>query len=197
MYQDTLEKNRLIYSKEANENPIYELANQIYKKIPIIYSDTSTMRINAVRLKGQLNENGKMLAYCNEIPELNHNEIVGWQNNQNIFKNLCVLWLEDESDNIRTKIRKNITETILNEINIDQYSIQINGDLFQERFLNMIHYGDWLSFWCAIFHKTDPSPVKKIIKLKKRIRVKRLIPVKILKISYQPSTKDYYILLKS
>ena len=166
---DSLEKNRLIYSKEANENPIYELANQIYKKIPIIYSDTSTMRINAVRLKGQLNENGKMLAYCNEIPELNHNEIVGWQNNQNIFKNLCVLWLEDESDNIRTKIRKNITETILNEINIDQYTIQINGDLFQERFLNMIHYGDWLSFWCAILHETDPSPVKKIERLKNEL----------------------------
>ena len=55
---DSLE-NRLIYAKEGNENPIYELANQIYKKIPIIYSDTSTMRINAVRLKGQLNENGK------------------------------------------------------------------------------------------------------------------------------------------
>ncbi|MBI86936.1 MAG: bifunctional phosphoglucose/phosphomannose isomerase [Candidatus Marinimicrobia bacterium] len=166
---DSLEKNRLIYGKEGNENPIYELANQIYKKIPIIYSDTSTMRINAVRLKGQLNENGKMLAYCNEIPELNHNEIVGWQNNQDIFKNLCVLWLEDESDNIRTKIRKDITETILNEVNIDQYSIQINGDLFQERFLNMIHYGDWLSFWCAILHETDPSPVKKIDRLKNEL----------------------------
>ena len=49
------------------------------------------MRINAVRLKGQINENGKMLAYNNDLPELNHNEIVGWQNNPEIFKYLCVM----------------------------------------------------------------------------------------------------------
>ena len=167
-----LEKNRIVYSKEGNENPVYELAQKIYKKIPIIYSDTSSMRINAVRLKGQINENGKMLAYCNDLPELNHNEIVGWQNNSEIFKYLCVLWLEDQSDNNRTKIRKNITKNILDEVNISQYSIQIIGDSFQERFLNMIHYGDWLSFWCAILHKTDPSPVEKIIRLKNELSKK-------------------------
>ena len=85
----------------------------IYKKIPIIYSDVSSWRINAVRLKGQINENGKIIPYNNDLPELNHNEIVGWQNNPEIFKYLCVLWLEDENDNNRTKIRKNITEKIL------------------------------------------------------------------------------------
>ena len=162
----TLEKNRAIYSAESHDNPVYKLASSIYKKIPIIYSDNSTMRINAVRLKGQINENSKMLAYCNEIPELNHNEIVGWENNSRIFKDLCIVWLEDSHDNKRTKIRKQITESILNDMKIDQYSIQMVGDTFQERFLNMIHYGDWLSFWCAILHKTDPSPVEKIIKLK-------------------------------
>ncbi len=166
---DTLDKNRVYYGAEESKNPVYSLANKLYKKIPIIYSDSSTMRINAVRLKGQLNENGKMLAYCNELPELNHNEIVGWQNNQEIFKHLCVLWLEDESDNGRTKIRKTITESILNETNISQYSIKFEGDSFQERFLNMVHFGDWLSFWCAILHKTDPSPVEKIIKLKNEL----------------------------
>ena len=127
------------------------------------------MRINAVRLKGQINENGKMLAYNNDLPELNHNEIVGWQNNPEIFKYLCVLWLEDDNDNNRTKIRKNITEKILDEVNIPQYSIQIIGESFQERFLHMINYGDWLSFWCAILHGTDPSPVEKIVRLKNEL----------------------------
>ena len=165
----TLENNRVIYSIENDDNPVYRLARNIYKKIPIIYSDNSTMGINAVRLKGQINENGKMLAYCNEIPELNHNEIVGWQNNSEIFKDLCVVWLEDSNDNKRSKIRKQITESILNEVKINQYSIQMVGDSFQERFVNMIHYGDWLSFWCAILHKTDPSPVEKIIRLKNEL----------------------------
>ena len=166
---NTLDNNRVYYGAEENKNPVYSLANKLYKKIPIIYSDSSTMRVNAVRLKGQLNENGKMLAYCNDLPELNHNEIVGWQNNKEIFEHLCVLWLEDESDTGRTKIRKTITESILNETNISQYSIKVEGDSFQERFLNMVHFGDWLSFWCAILHKTDPSPVEKIIRLKNEL----------------------------
>ena len=169
---NALEQNRIVFSNEGIENPVYQLARNIYKKIPIIYSDTSSMRVNAIRLKGQINENGKMLAYCNDLPELNHNEIVGWQNNPEIFKYLCVLWLEDDSDNNRTKIRKNITEYILNEVNISQYSIKITGDSFPERFLNMIHYGDWLSFWCAILHQTDPSPVEKIDRLKKELSKK-------------------------
>ena len=167
-----LEEHRIVYSKEGKENPVYQLAHKIYKKIPIIYSDTSSMRINAIRLKGQINENAKMLAYCNDLPELNHNEIVGWQNNPEIFKHLCVLWLEDKSDNNRTKIRKNITEDILHEVNISQYSIKIIGESFQQRFLNMIHYGDWLSFWCAILHETDPSPVEKIVRLKNELSKK-------------------------
>ena len=167
-----LEKKRIIYGNEGNENPVYKLAQNIYKKIPIIYSDVSSMRINAVRLKGQINENGKMLAYNNDLPELNHNEIVGWQNNIEIFKYLCVLWLEDESDNDRTKIRKDITGKILKEVNVPQYSIQIVGESFYDRFLHMLHYGDWLSFWCAILHETDPSPVEKIVRLKNELSKK-------------------------
>ena len=68
-----------------------------------------------------------------------------------------------------TKIRKNITEVILDEVNIPQSSIKIFGDSFQQRFLNMIHYGDWLSFWCAILHETDQSPVDKIVRLKNEL----------------------------
>jgi len=43
----------------------------------------------------------------------------------------------------------------------------MDGDVIQERILNMIHFADWLSYWCAIFHKTDPTPVFKIDKLKR------------------------------
>ena len=60
-------------------NPVYDLSQRIYKKIPIIYADTSSLGVVATRLKGQICENSKMLAYHNELPELNHNEIVGWE----------------------------------------------------------------------------------------------------------------------
>ena len=165
----TLRDCREIYGAESMENPTFELAQQLYKNIPIIYADNSTYGIAAMRLKGQLCENGKMLSYYNNLPELNHNEIVGWENNTDHFIHLFVLWLTDQSDNQRVKHRQEITQKILNEIGIDQFVLEMTGNSFQERFLHMINYGDWLSFWCAIAHCTDPSPVLKIDRLKQEL----------------------------
>lgn len=163
---DVLLNARELYSLENETNPVYELAQQIYNKLPIIYADNSTLGVAALRLKGQICENAKMLAYHNELPEFNHNEIVGWENNPNISDNLFVLWLTDVDDNPRVKHRQEITQTILNEAGADQYVLEMTGNSFQERFLHSVHYGDWLSYWCAILHGTDPSPVEKISRLK-------------------------------
>jgi len=54
-------------------------------------------------------------------------------------------------------------------LNISQYTILVTGDTFEERFLSLIYYGDWLSYWIAILHKTDPSPVNKISNLKNKL----------------------------
>jgi len=165
----SLSDNREINSLDTSQNPIFELADQIHNKIPILYSDNSSMSIAALRLKGQICENSKMLCYHNDLPELNHNEIVGWENNSNLFDHLFILWLNDSSDNKRVKLRQDITQTILNEKKVDQFVIEMDGNLFQDRFLNMINYGDWLSYWCAIAHETDPSPVMNIARLKKEL----------------------------
>ena len=170
---ESLLAKRKLYSQDSDENPLINISRKIYKKIPIIYSDSSTMGIAALRLKGQICENSKMLCYYNELPELNHNEIVGWENNPDLFDRLFVLWLIDKSDHYRVKFRSEITQSILDEKNVDQIIIKMNGDSFQERFLNMIHYGDWLSFWCAILHHTDPSPVKNIDRLKNELMKKQ------------------------
>ena len=123
----------------------------------------------AVRLKGQICENSKILAYHSIYPEMNHNEIVGWENNDGFFSNYYVLWLMDEEMNSRNKSRKNIFSEILSDLNVSQQEIKVDGNSFKERFLLLIHYGDWLSYWCAILHNTDPSPVKNIQTLKDKL----------------------------
>ena len=163
---ESISNNREIHCLDSKENPIFALAEKIYNKIPIIYSDNSSLNVAALRLKGQICENSKMLCYHNDLPELNHNEIVGWENNSILFNHLFLIWLSDEGDNERVKHRMDITQTILKEKKVDQYVIKMTGNFFQDRFLNMIHYGDWLSYWCAIAHNTDPSPVTNIDRLK-------------------------------
>ena len=88
-------------------------------------------------------------------------------------KSLFVLWLKDSSDNPRVKHRQAITKSILDEVYVDQVILEMVGKSFEERFLHMIHFGDWLSFWCAILHETDPSPVEKITSLKNQLSEKQ------------------------
>ena len=164
-----LKEKRKIYSTGMIDNPVFRLSKLIKNRIPVIYSDSSTMRIAANRLKGQLAENSKMLSWNNELPELNHNEIVGWENNAKLFSNLYIIWLKDIDDHKRVKLRMEISSEILKNLKIEQYELLMDGNSFQERFLHMIHYGDWLSFWCAILHNTDPSPVEKIHILKQEL----------------------------
>ena len=102
----------------------------------------------------------------NLIPKLIN--ILSDDNIDLLFDNF-IIWLKDENDHERNKYRQNITKNILNEIKIKQFSVVVEGNSFQERFLHMLHFGDWLSYWCALLHKTDPTPVLKIDRLKNRL----------------------------
>lgn len=164
-----LQKLTNLYSQEKETNPAYKMAEEIHTKIPIIYGESEWTSVVALRYKGQLCENAKMPAYHNELPELNHNEIVGWEKNESLFHSMVILWLKDEGDHPRVKHRQNVTQKILKTLPLAQKEIACGGGNVIERFLHMIHYGDWLSYWCAILHGTDPSPVKKISRLKEEL----------------------------
>ena len=154
------------YGKQSEDNPTYSLAQRIYKTIPVIYGETDATGTLAVRFKGQLNENAKMLAYCNELPEMNHNEIVGFKNNQDILNHISIIWLKDEKDHPRTAVRQESSQEIIDDLCANHEVVSAVGDSVATRFLHLIHYGDWVSYWCAILHQTDPTPVKKIDRLK-------------------------------
>tara|TARA_B100002052_G_scaffold203467_1_gene185771 strand:+ start:350 stop:1387 length:1038 start_codon:yes stop_codon:yes gene_type:complete len=164
-----IKQNRKIYSKKNDDNPVWVLAKKIYNKIPIIYADSDSLNTIAIRLKGQICENSKMLAYHNTFPEMNHNEIVGWEKNSELFESYFIIWLFDKKMNGRNKARQQIVMNMLGEIGIDQFKLEVMGNDFEERFFLLIHYGDWLSYWCAILHKIDPSPVKNIDILKNKL----------------------------
>ena len=161
-----IDMKREIYNKEKSENPAYFLAENIYQSLPIIYGENESTAILAVRWKGQLSENAKMLAYHNELPEMNHNEIVGWENNSNLINKISIIWLKDKDDHPRTTIRQASTKKIINNLAARHEIVSVEGTTKVDRYLNMIHMGDWLSFWCAILHGSDPTPVYKIDKLK-------------------------------
>lgn len=163
---ELINANRANYGTESKDNPTYALAQRIYKTIPVIYAESDATATLAVRWKGQLSENSKMLAYHNELPEMNHNEIVGWENNPDLIRKNSVIWLRDQSDHPRTAIRQESTRKIIGNLAGNHEIVSVEGNSTVERYLHMIHFGDWVSFWCAILHGTNPTPVKKIDLLK-------------------------------
>ena len=166
---DLLVSLRDNYSRASDDNATWLLAKSVHATIPIIYGETESTAVVAMRWRGQFSENGKMLAFHNELPELNHNEIVGWENNPELFNHLSIIWLKDKSDQERVSMRQDVTGTILKNVTKNQFEVAVSGASRFERLLHLIHYGDWVSLWCAYFHKTDPSPVEKISNLKDKL----------------------------
>ena len=164
-----LKSVRDTYRYNDQDNKTWTLSNKIYNTIPIIYGESENTSIIALRWSNQLCENSKMLSFCNELPEFNHNEIVGWENNTSIIEKLSIVWLNDESNHERIGVRQEITSKILDNVVDKQFEITLNGNTRFERLLHLIHFGDWVSLWCAYLHNTDPSPVEKIANLKNEL----------------------------
>jgi glucose/mannose-6-phosphate isomerase len=138
-----------------------KIAKKINKKIPVIYSAANIEAVS-VRFRQQLNENSKVLCWHHVIPEMNHNELVGW-----IEKGkYAVIVLRNETDYERIQLRMKIAKDII-EPNAKSYiEIYSKGNNEIERSLYLIHLTDWVSYYLAELRKVDATEVQVIEKLK-------------------------------
>ncbi len=154
------------FSLEGSE--IFDLAKKIHSTFPVIITEEDLSSIG-YRLKCQLNLNSKMLSYNVTLPEMNHNEIVGWDSKL-IDKNLfSLIWIDITwPANIK---RMNITNKILKKKTSSSYHIEIPSDIKNELsgLFYLINYLDWLSYWCGHLNDVDIAAVKSIDILKKEL----------------------------
>lgn len=150
------------YAQISDSNNSLNLSKAIFNKFPIIYCTVNT-EVVGFRFRCQLAENSKILSSHFVLPEQNHNEIEGFLNND--ISNYVILWIKDKNDNNRTIKRINVTSKLLKNIK-NQFIYDNDSDSLLERLFNLIYLFDWVSFYCAILHKTNPTPVKTILKLK-------------------------------
>lgn len=155
----------------SSENAAKQLAMRLYGRIPVIYSGPGLTEAVAVRIKGQISENGKMLAFANQFPECNHNELVGWKVLNTFRDYLRVVILRDREDHPRVKARMDIVkEMIVREkvevIEIESEGLAAGGDDRPERMFSLIQLGDFASFYLAMLNNIDPTPVAAIDFLK-------------------------------
>jgi glucose/mannose-6-phosphate isomerase len=152
----------------TSSNRAKQLAAKLHGKISVIYGAGILSEV-AHRWKTQINENGKAWAFYETFPELNHNAVVGYQFPQELASKMYVVMLRSSSLHHRILIRYQVTSELLKQSGISHETIdsQCKGELSQ--MMNLIYLGDWVSYYLAILYEIDPTPVKAIDYLKKRL----------------------------
>ena len=152
------------------DNPALEFAKKIQNTVPIIYGSDGKTSIVASRLKSQLEENAKMLAFYNCIPEMNHNEIEGWNGKNKLTQVYSIIWIIDEDDHPQVLRRIEISKKLLVKHCKKQLMISVDGSDCTIRILKLIHFVDWVSYFVALLNGVNPTPVHRIQTLKKNLK---------------------------
>ncbi len=153
----------------TRENQAKQFASYCYNRYPIIYSGTDFFDVVALRWRGQIEENAKALASHHTLPEMNHNELVGWKYPVQFLKNTIVFILRDESDHQRVQMRMDLTRGIIKPLASDVIDIHSQGKSLIARIFSLIYLGDWISFYLAILNGINPTPVEVIQFLKSEL----------------------------
>lgn len=145
------------------------IAAKLFNKLTFIYSSSVHFDAVATRFRGQLSENSKALALTHVFPEMNHNEIVGWENPKKLFKDFVVVMLRDKLMHQRVAMRMDITREVIKKEGVAVLEIWSRGRDLLARMFSLIYIGDFISFYLAILYGIDPTPVDKVNYLKLKL----------------------------
>jgi glucose/mannose-6-phosphate isomerase len=147
------------------ENAAKQLARSLADVIPVIYGAEATTAV-ARRWKSQLNENAKVPAFVADIPEANHNEIVGFESDTEFARNCQLILLRDPTQHRQVQRRFDFTRQILESRVKGVFSIEAEGEGALARVLDLVTLGDYVSLYLACRRGLDPGPVDSIQRLK-------------------------------
>lgn len=155
------------YSKEGNIS--FRTAESLVGFIPVIYSVADSTSAVGYRFKCQFNENSKLHAFHNEIPEMNHNEIIGWESFHEKNFNAKIINIVDESYHSQIKKRLEILSDIFKESGAEAIDLISSETDFKVRILDLIYLCDWITYYTGVLRAFDPSEINNINTLKQNL----------------------------
>jgi glucose/mannose-6-phosphate isomerase len=156
--------------RATNENPAKDLARRIHGRVPVIYGGYGIGATAAYRFKCDLNEYGKTPAFWHYLPELDHNEIVGWNQLARLTSEnfMCIL-LRDPSDGDRVDLRFEITRRLTEQHFAEVVEIHSQGSSELARLLSLIFATQLAAIYVGFCYDVDPGPVDVIQRLKSEL----------------------------
>ena len=162
-------KNELGVDTLSDSNIAKKIALTLHRKFPVIYGSNDHVDVAVTRWRGEFAENSKHLASSHFFPEMNHNEIVGWDFPSELLNQFVVIFLRDTGDHKRVAKRMDITKEILDKKGIKTLEVISQGRGLLSRIISLIYIGDMVSFYLAVLNGIDPMPVERITYLKKKL----------------------------
>ena len=155
--------------KPTNENFAKNVAQNIGESAPVVYG-FGFYRSVAQRFKQQFNENSKSAAKWEYFPELDHNEIVGWEGRGEQCKWYSVIFIRDIDEPVEIESRIEITKQIMEKVGLVMFDLEVQGTSPLAKMLSTILVGDFISVYLAVVRGVDPTPVKAINILKDTLK---------------------------
>lgn len=153
----------------TERNPVKRLAKTIYGTFPQVYG-WGLFEPIAKRWVTQFNENSKLIARYEVIPECNHNDIVGWTANHEISKKCsCIIFRDRKHESLPIKTRLDFMKKLLGDAAATVEEIQTKGKTPLARIMYLLYVGDYLSCYLALLRNIDPTPVEIIEELKQEL----------------------------
>lgn len=152
-----------------SENRAKQLAAAWKGAIPVIYGSQGERGVIAYRWKTQINENAKAFAVSNVLPELDHNESVGWSGRAGQGQPehlLSVVFLRDDREPAPIRRRAELTKDIVEKRAANVRQVWSSGESTLARAMSLVYLGDFASCYLAYAYGEDPTPVKVIDWLK-------------------------------
>ncbi|MEI6727681.1 MAG: bifunctional phosphoglucose/phosphomannose isomerase [Actinomycetes bacterium] len=139
-------------------NEAKALAARLHKRQAVVYGAGLTGPA-ARRWKGQINENAKAPAFWNELPELDHNELMGWTSLPHVAAASLAVFLEDAQSDERLRRRAALTAGELEARGVGCAHVAARGASRLARLFSLVQLGDYASFYLALLYGVDPTPV--------------------------------------
>jgi glucose/mannose-6-phosphate isomerase len=157
-------------SVPTGQNPAKDLATRIAGRIPFVYGQEGLTATAAYRFKCDLNEYAKTPAGWHFFPELNHNEIVGWNQLSELTRRRCVaVLLRDVEEHPRVALRVGITQRLITEQLADVVEVRAHGRSPLARLLSLVFVTQLAAIYVGLSYEVDPGPVEVIQQLKSEL----------------------------
>ena len=162
----TAQASELVPAIRTDKNEAKRLALGLGRRLPAVYGGPLTSTA-AYRWKTDLEENAKVLAVAGAVPEMNHNEIEAWHGEG--AGGLHAVLLREDGELPEIARRFTLLRELLDPAAGGVSEVWARGRGRLARLLSLVQLGQWVSYYLAMLHETDPWPVPMLTEVKRRL----------------------------